>query len=181
MTLRNGPAAYGLVSRALHWLMAAGVLFMLGLGLTLVRMEPGLANLWLFGLHKTIGIVMLKLVILRLIWHRISPPPLPLGPPDAWQTRLARLAHGMLYALLLIIPLSGWSASSATGIDVMIFDRWTLPPLAPVSETWESAAFTLHAIATRALIGLLALHVAGALWRAWVGDGTLRRMVLGRG
>ena len=180
MTLRNGPAAYGLVSRALHWLMAAGVLFMLGLGLTLVRMEPGLANLWLFGLHKTIGIVMLKLVILRLIWHRISPPPLPLGPPDAWQTRLARLAHGMLYALLLIIPLSGWSASSATGIDVMFMDRWTLPRLAPVSAAWENAGFAVHGLATKALIGVLVLHVTGALWRARRGDGTLRRMVRGR-
>ena len=180
MLWRNRPAEFGLVSRVLHWLMALGILLMLALGSYLVRMQPGLANLWLFGLHKTIGIALLALVILRLIWHRISPPPLPLGPENAWETRLARLAHGALYALLLIIPLSGWSASSATGIDVMIFDRWTLPPLAPVSEAWEKAGFAIHGIATKALIGLLVLHVAGALWRAWAGDGTLRRMIRGR-
>ena len=179
--LRNRADGFGLVSRTLHWLMAAGLLAMLVLGSVLVRMQPGLANLWLYGLHKTIGLTLLALVVTRLVWHRLSPPPEPIGGVPDWQMRVARWAHRGLYALMIAIPLSGWVASSATGIDVMIFDRWTLPPLAPVSETWESAAFTLHAIATRALIGLLALHVAGALWRAWVGDGTLRRMVLGRG
>lgn len=168
------------MSRALHWLMAAGVLVMLALGSYLVRMEPGLANLWLYGLHKTIGTGLLALIILRLIWHRISPPPMPLGPTTAWETRLAKTAHSLLYALLLIIPLSGWSASSATGIDVLIFDRWTLPPLAPVSEAWEKAGFAVHGIATKALMAVLILHIAGALWRARAGDGTLRRMVRGK-
>jgi cytochrome b561 len=177
---RNGPAEFGLVSRILHWLMAAGVLLMLALGSTLVRMEPGLGNLWLYGLHKTIGICLLALVILRLIWHRISPPPRPIGPASAWATRLARLTHGALYALLVIIPLSGWSASSATGIDVMFLDRWILPPLAPVSAAWEDAGFAVHGLATKLLMVLLVLHVAGALWRAWDGDGTLRRMIRGR-
>ena len=180
MIWRNGPASFGLVSRVLHWLMAAGVLFMLALGSYLVRMQPGLANLWLFGLHKTLGIVLLSLVILRLIWHRISPPPPPIGPAAAWETRLARLAHVALLALLVIIPLSGWSASSATGIDVMFMDRWTLPRLAPVSAAWENAGFAVHGLATKALIGVLVLHVTGALWRARRGDGTLRRMVRGR-
>lgn len=179
MVWRNGPAKFGLVSRLLHWLMAAGVLVMLALGSTLVRMEPGLANLWLYGLHKTIGILLLALVILRLIWHRISPPPPPIGALAAWEVRAARLAHGALYLLLVIIPLSGWSASSATGIDVMFLDRWTLPPLAPVSETWENAGFALHGIATKVLMALLVLHVAAALWRAFAGDGTLRRMIRG--
>ena len=180
MVWRNGPAEFGILTRLLHWLMAAGVLFMLALGSYLLRMEPGLANLWLYGLHKTLGIALLTLVLLRLIWHRISPPPRPLGPPNGWETRAARLSHGGIYALLLIIPLSGWSASSATGIDVMIFDRWTLPPLAPVSAAWEDAGFAVHGLATKALMALLVLHVAAALWRAFGGDGTLRRMIRGR-
>jgi cytochrome b561 len=180
MRWRNGPADFGLLTRLLHWLMAAGVIAMLALGTTLTRMEPGLANLWLYGLHKTIGICLLALVPLRLVWHRISPPPPPIGPPAAWETRLARLAHLSLYALLLIIPLSGWSASSATGIDVLFLDRWTLPPLAPVSEAWENAGFAVHGVATKLLMVVLLLHIAGALWRAWAGDGTMRRMLTGR-
>ena len=177
--LGNGPASFGLISRVIHWLMAIGILFMLGLGLTIARMQPGLANLWLYSLHKTIGLTLLMLVILRLIWHRISPPPAPIGAPD-WTTYAAKAAHLGLYALMLCIPLSGWIASSATGIDVMILDRWVIPPIAPVSEAWETAGFAVHRALTKALMALVVLHIAGALNRARLGDGTLRRMFTGR-
>jgi cytochrome b561 len=90
MSLRNTPDSFGLVSRALHWTMALLVIAMLALGLRIEGMEPGLSNLWLYGLHKGIGIILLALVVLRLIWHRLSPPPAPLGPPDAWPQRSGR-------------------------------------------------------------------------------------------
>ncbi len=85
-----------------------------------------------------------------------------------------------IYALLIVIPLSGWAASSASGLDVMLFDRWVIPPIAPVSEAWENAGWAVHGIATKLLIGLLLLHVAGALKREMEGDGTLTRMIRGR-
>ena len=78
--------------------------------------------------------------------------------------------------MMLAIPLSGWIASSATGLDVMILDRWVVPPIAPVSEAWEKSFFAVHRLLTKALMALILLHVAGALKRAWAGDGTLRRM-----
>ena len=77
-------------------------------------------------------------------------------------------------------PLSGWIASSATGIDVMFLDRWVIPPIAPISEAWETAGFAVHRVLTKALMALVVLHIAGALNRAWLGDGTLRRMITGR-
>ena len=168
------------MSRALHWLMAAGVLVMLALGSYLVRMEPGLANLWLYGLHKTIGTGLLALIILRLIWHRVSPPPRPIGPASAWATRGARAAHALFYVLLIAIPLSGWFASSATGIDVMLFDRWVIPPIAPVSELWEKRGFAVHGLLTKALFGLIFIHILAALKREIEGDGTLTRMISGK-
>ncbi|MEJ2036337.1 MAG: cytochrome b/b6 domain-containing protein, partial [Maritimibacter sp.] len=79
MAARNSPAQFGWVTRLLHWLMALGMIFMLGFGLTLARMQPSLDTLWLYGLHKSIGICLLTLVLLRILWHRISPPPAPLG------------------------------------------------------------------------------------------------------
>lgn len=179
MRLANSADGFGLVSRMLHWLMALGILFMLALGLRLEGMQPGLSNLWLYGLHKTIGLLLLALVLLRLLWNRISPPPAPLGPPAAWEQRLAHAAHLALYALMILVPLSGYVASSATGLDVLVFEHWVMPPIAPVSAAWEDAGFAIHGILTKLLMALILLHVAGALKRGWEGDGTLRRMLRG--
>ena len=178
--LTNSADGFGWITQVIHWLMALALLGMLALGTVLVNMQPGLANLWLYGLHKTIGISLLALVVVRLAWHRFSPPPKPLGGVPHWQERLAVWAHRGLYLLMIAIPLSGWVASSATGIDVMFAGRWVMPALAPVSQAWEEAGFAVHGALTKLLLALVVLHVAGALKRAWAGDGTLRRMVAGR-
>lgn len=180
MTWRNSPTRFGLVTRLLHWGMALALLGMLAFGTRIADMEPGLANLWMYGLHKSIGLILLALVVLRLIWHRISPPPAPLGAPGSWANRLARAAHALLYLLLLAIPLSGWIASSASGLDVMLFDRWVIPPIAPVSEAWENAGWAAHGLLTKLLVGVIALHAAGAVKRQIDDDGTLTRMWRGQ-
>ncbi len=179
MRWRNDPQHFGAVTRLIHWGMALLIVSMLILGTKLANMQPNLSNLALYGLHKTGGFLALSLVIVRLIWHRISPPPAPLGPPRAWANRAAKLAHGLIYLLLLGIPLSGWIASSATGIDVMVLDRFVIPPIAPVSAAWESWGFWVHGVLTKALMGVLALHVAGALKRGIDGDATMQRMIGG--
>lgn len=179
MRLANTPDSFGLVSRVIHWTMAIGILGMLALGLWIEDMQPALSNLWLYSLHKSIGLILLALVLLRIVWHRISPPPGPIGPAGGLDQRLARAAHLALYTLMVAIPISGYIASSATGIDVMLFDRWVLPPLAPVSETWEKAGFATHGLLTKLLAAVIVLHVAGALRRALAGDGTLTRMLRG--
>jgi len=176
--LRNTATTFGLVSRLLHWGIVALVVAMLSLGLRLEDMEPGLANLWLYSLHKSLGLIVLALMIIRILWHLASPPPRPIG--GGWQATAARITHWAIYALLLAIPLSGWAASSATGIDVMLFDRWVLPAIAPVSTLWEERGFALHDVLTKILMALLALHMGAALKREMDGDGTLRRMVTGR-
>lgn len=171
----------GRTTRALHWLMAAGIIGTFALGLYIARMQVGLANLWLFGLHKTLGITLLALVLLRILWHRLSPPPGPLPGPPPWQMALARWTHGGLYLLMLAVPVSGWAYASATGLDVQIFGSIVLPPIAPVSEAWEDALLTAHFGLTLTLAALVALHVAGAVKRSAVDrDGTLSRMVTGR-
>lgn len=178
MDWRNGPDSFGIVTRGLHWGMALLVAGMLGLGLRLERMEPALSNLWLYGLHKSIGLTVLALVVIRLVWHRISPPPRPVG--GGWQGIAARVVHGLIYVLLLAMPLSGWIASSATGIDTLFFDLWTVPAITPASAAIEEAGFAVHGAMASLLILLLLLHIAAAFKREVDGDGTLRRMVLGR-
>lgn len=177
--LRNGPAEFGLVTRVIHWGMMLLIIGQLALGLRIADLEPGLANLWLYGLHKTVGFTILALVIVRIAWHLVSPPPPPIGPRNAafWA---ARAAHWAIYALVIAIPLTGWVGSSATGIDVMIADRWTVPPLVEASEAGEAFWFRLHDTLTKVLIGLITIHMLGAFKREMEGDGTLTRMLKGR-
>lgn len=178
MTLKNTPESFGLVTRLLHWGIAGLVVVQLSLGLRIADMEPGLSNLWLYSLHKSLGLITLALMTARILWHLASPPPRPIG--GGWQAIAARATHWMIYALLLAIPLSGWAASSATGIDILFFDRWTVPPIAPVSALWEERGFALHDLLTKALLALVFLHMGAALKREMDGDGTLRRMIRGR-
>ena len=178
MMLRNTPDTFGIVTRVLHWSIAGLVVVMLSLGLRLADMQPGLSNLWLYSLHKSLGLITLALMLCRVLWHLYSRPPAPLG--GGWPARAARVAHWAIYALLIAIPLSGWAASSATGIDVMLFDRWIIPSIAPVSVAIEERGFALHDILTKLLIAVIFLHMLGALKREMEGDGTLRRMIKGR-
>ncbi|MEL6800696.1 MAG: cytochrome b/b6 domain-containing protein [Pseudomonadota bacterium] len=172
---RNSEGSFGHVTRALHWTIAVGVLGMLALGGYITRMEVGMSNFWLFGLHKSIGLTLLMLMILRIGWHLVSPPPHPL-PAQSWKDQLARWVHRGFYILLLLVPLTGWIASAASGIDVVVFDRLTLPQIAPTSEAIETAFFSAHWVLTKLLAALAIAHIAGALTRR---DGTLRRMVRG--
>ena len=179
MRWRNDPTHFGLITKLIHWSMALLIVGLLALGTELSYMRPGLANLWLYGLHKTFGLIALALILIRLIWHRISPPPAPVGAIEHWANRLARAIHALIYGLLILIPLSGWFASSATGIDVMFADTWVVPPIAPVSEALDKAGFLAHWWLTRLLMAALLLHIAGALKRAFSRDGTIRRMTSG--
>lgn len=179
MALRNTATEFGLITRALHWLTALLVIFMLVLGLRIEDMEPGLANLWLYGLHKTIGFAVLAVILARLLWHLASPPPRPLGPPGP-TTALARAVHRAFYLLLVAIPFSGWAGSSATGLDVMIADRWVVPPLVSTSEEAETFWFAMHGVLTKMLMALIVLHLAGVASRLYARDGSLRRMLTGR-
>jgi len=164
----------------LHWATAAVVIAAIPLGLKLHGMQLSLSTLWLFGLHKTLGISALALILVRLLWHRASPvPPLRSGAPG-WQDRAALIVHRSFYVVLVVQPLSGWVASSATGIDTVVFGRWTLPAIASASPVWEAAAFAVHRVLGYLLIGLIVLHVAGALHRtAVLRDGTLWRIIRG--
>ena len=159
--------------------MAALVIGQLALGLRIVTMTPGLSGLWLYGLHKSLGTLVLVLIVLRLQWHVVSPVPPPLGPPGLARL-VARGAHRLFYVLLIALPLTGWAGSSATGLDIVIAGRWTLPPIVAASEAAEAFWFGLHGALAWALTALIALHVAGAGLRARAGDGTLRRMLRGR-
>lgn len=178
MGLRNGPESFGLISRLFHWLMAILVLSLIALGLRLSSMEPGLSNLWLYGLHKTLGLTALGLVLLRILWHLISPPPGPMA--TGWERLFIKAWHWTLYALMIATPIAGWAGSSASGIDTLYAETFVVPPLVEADETSEFVWFILHEIFAKTLLGMVLVHMLAALKRGMAGDGTLTRMLRGK-
>lgn len=186
MRLRNSEASWGLLSRLLHWIMAAVILFLLGLGVYMVNFVPDpLRQFRLFQTHKSWGCVAFALVILRLGWRAAGGPAPDLGAIAPWRARLAGGVQFLLYALLIAMPLSGWISASASptqdllGIPNSVFGWFALPdPFVPGSAPISDAATKAH-VAGAILLGLTLLaHVTGALGHAR--DGILARMTFGR-
>lgn len=188
MRLRDSAEGWGGVTRSFHWIMAALVLFQLGLGLRLLADGSDLAALFrLEQLHKSWGAVILALVLLRIIW-RLAAPASPAVPGPAWEGRAARGVQFGLYALLLLMPLSGWVAVSAApvqdllGMQNTVFGVITMPdPWVPGNSGVERFASGVHLVCAILLGGLLAIHIAAALRHGLIRrDGVLRRMITGR-
>lgn len=171
-------AGYGTTARMLHWLVAALVLAMIPVGLLMVQdgLDRGLGDaLYLF--HKNVGSLLIAIIALRLVWRLThSPAPLPATMP-AWQRRAAGLSHLALYALMVVMPLSGYVRVRAGGFPIEGLDALGLPTLIPRSKPLADAASSLHALAAWALIAVLALHVGAALHHALIRrDGIWGRM-----
>ncbi|HEX5801432.1 MAG TPA: cytochrome b/b6 domain-containing protein [Azospira sp.] len=174
-------ARYALPAILLHWLQAALVLWLLWLGWSMVELPKGAERSAAYALHKSLGIVALGLVLLRLVVRRLAPPPAPLaaGPEAGREAALARAAHRLLYVLLLVLPLAGYLASSFTPYAMKFFGI-ELPRLGWPDEALNALFKRVHWVAGWALVALLALHIAAALRHALRGDGTLSRMLPGR-
>ena len=132
--MKNSTATYHGIAIALHWVIALMILALLLVGNLMVRLEDAdplryLITQW----HKSIGVIVLLLVFLRLAWratHR--PPPLP-DSLKPWESRAASLTHLLLYLLMLVLPLSGWIMVSSSPLEIptLLFNGLQWPHLAP--------------------------------------------------
>lgn len=180
MPALNDVNRFGWITRTLHWGTVVAVFAAVPLGLYIADMELSLEAIRYFGWHKSVGITVLGLAVLRILWHRISPPPRPVAHAAPWQDSLAKGVHRSLYVLIVAMPLSGWVASSATGIPSVVFGTVTLPAIAPVSETWQEAGFAIHRLLGWLFMTLILVHAFGAIYRSLVlKDGTIARMLRG--
>jgi len=178
MTLRNTTQRWGAIAQLFHWLIVALIIVQLTLAEMADDLPNGMRKLTLLSRHKSFGITILMLVILRLIWRSLNAhPPLPdnLKP---YERKLATFSHGALYALLFAIPLSGWTMSSARGFPVSWFGFFQLPDLVPRSRPLYEALVTTHVTLVGVLLAVVALHIAGALKHHFVHkDDVLKRML----
>lgn len=167
--MQDGRRGYGTTARVLHWLVALAILLMIPAGLIMVRegLDRGLRDA-LFLFHKNVGAGLIAVVALRLVWRLTHPPaPLPAAMPP-WQRRVAGLSHLMLYALMVVMPLSGYVRVRAGGFPIEALDRLGLPALVPRSEPLAQAASRLHEVSAWLLVAVLALHVGAALHHALI-------------
>lgn len=180
MIWRNTNERYGIIAQSFHWVVALLVIGLLGVGLYMSDLKPGPDMFKIYALHKSVGIVVLGLAVLRLIWMLSNPHPHALPTHKQWERFLAKLVHLFLYFAIIAMPLSGWIMSSAKGFPVNLFgiEGLTLPNLVSTNKDVAEAAEEFHEIIAYSLIAVIGLHFAGALKHHVIDkDGTLRRMI----
>ncbi|HET8818212.1 MAG TPA: cytochrome b [Xanthomonadaceae bacterium] len=176
--LRNRDR-WGPVSQALHWTIALLVLVMAAIGLSLDGLPRSPRWFWVYDLHKSIGLLVLALVVVRLAWRLYAgaPPPVP-GLPRV-QRIAAGATHVLLYLLILAMPLSGWLYDSASGLrPLRWFGQFAVPRLVAPDEALAGRFHDIHETAFIVLVSVVVLHVAAALWHhVFRGDATFARML----
>jgi cytochrome b561 len=169
------------IAKGLHWLMAALLLGLLALGLYMTDLLLSPEKLLLYSWHKWLGVSAFLLLWCRLLWRLTHRAPAAPEGVSAGMARLATLGHLALYALMLLIPLSGWLMSSAKGVPTVWFGLWPIPDLLPRDRALGDALQLVHRALNYLLMATIAGHVAAALWHHTVRkDDTLRRMLPAR-
>jgi len=141
-------------------------------------MSEGQLNAW----HLAIGPTVLLLMLFRLAWRLTHHTPLPPADLPAPLRLLSRATHWLFYAILIVLPVLGWVAASGYGANVTLLRLVPLPALVAKDKSLAESVGSVHGALAWALLGVIALHVSGALYHALVKqDGVVRRMVPGRG
>ena len=181
MRLRNDGEHWGGLAMGLHWTMALLIFGLFVLGWVAVSLPLSPLKLKLFFWHKSLGLLALSLVGLRVLWRLVDPPPRPVAGLAAWERGLARAGHLLLYLLMLLMPLSGWLINSAANFPFKPFGLFPLPDLVRPDKALQASVELVHLAGFWLLAGLLAVHIAAALRHHFVKrNPVLRRMLPGR-
>lgn len=161
--MSNTPLRYRPMAIILHWAIAALLMFQLGLGWHMADMPRSAVMFAAFQFHKSIGMAILLLSLLRVAVRVVSPRPAPVEGPR-WQTLLASGVHGLLYLFMIGGPLTGWALVSTASVAVptLLFHTIPLPHL-PISHGWHDGIEAGHSLLAWLGAALIALHIGGAL------------------
>lgn len=179
----SSPASnlgYARTARVLHWVTAIIVIGIVPAGIYMANASPGPTQDLLFNLHRSFGVLLLPIVLVRLA-YRVghAPPPLP---PDIapLQRTAAQAVHWALYALLIVQPIVGWIATSAYRAPIRVFWLFELPPIWPVDRPFSEQMFFVHRVLGFAIAILALIHIGAALYHHFVRrDAVLMRMLRG--
>jgi len=179
MQFKDSPQQYGIISKLFHWLSAITIIGLFAVGLWMVDLTYysqwyKTAPHW----HKSIGILLLLATVLRLLWKAITPSPEKI-PSHSNSVHLgAKLAHGALYTLMLIIMCSGYLISTADGRAIEVFAWFEVASMGELFANQEDVAGAIHEYAAYILIAMAVLHALAALKHHFIEkDPTLKRML----
>jgi cytochrome b561 len=177
MPSSEAPQRYTGTAIFLHWLIAVAVVALIGWGWwmqTIPKLPQG-PRVDAFNLHKSVGMIVLMLMLVRIAWRARHPPP-PLPPMPRWQSVLAGAVHILIYVCLIVQPLSGYLGSAFSGYPVRFFGI-VLPAWVAKSDALKEGLSVVHLINSWVLVAALALHFAGSIKHAWLDrDNAFRRM-----
>ncbi|WP_317930010.1 cytochrome b/b6 domain-containing protein [Halioxenophilus sp. WMMB6] len=162
MKLKNDQENYGAVAQGFHWLMALLIFWAIALGMIAEEMPRSPEKIYLFVLHKSVGITVLLLVVLRFLWRLFNKPPALSLPPK--QEQMAHLGHGVIYLLMVLVPLTGWLLNSAAGYPLPYFNQFPIPAIPGLSkeskELFEGVHVTLFWVLAVVIVGhvLMLVH-----------------------
>ena len=186
MELKNTTTRYGAISQALHWLIVALIIVQYVLAQLAeaagneraAHPAAALQQLALLARHKSFGLTIFALAVLRLLWRWYSPPPpFPAAMPR-WQVNTARLTHYAFYALLFLLPMSGVVMSAASNYPVSYFGLFTIPNVVAPDEALKDIMKERHEMLFDMLVVVAIVHVGAALKHHFVDrDDVLRRML----
>ncbi|WP_444996381.1 cytochrome b [Aliikangiella sp. IMCC44359] len=176
---KNTSSTYGIVSKSLHWLVAAVILGMFAVGIWMVELTY--YDQWYKDApyyHKSVGIILAFIMIFRIFWRYLSPPPEGLKSHKPIEQKLAKATHLLIYILIFTIIISGYLISTADERGISVFGLFELPSIGTLLENQEDIAGLFHQWLAYILIGLVVLHAAAALKHHFVDkDNTLKRMI----
>jgi cytochrome b561 len=175
---KNSADRYGVVAQALHWTIVALIVTQFVLAIQAEDASSILQKAKILTTHKSFGMTVFMLALIRLTWRIANPVPTPLPNAKPWQHRLANLVHWLLYALILITPLAGWLMSSARNFTVSWFGIFSFPNLIAPDEDRVDLLRNLHVVLAFSILNLAILHILAALKHHFFDkDNILRRML----
>lgn len=181
MSLRNAADRWGGMAMLLHWSIALLVLGLIVVGLWMDDLPTSPTKIRIYALHKSFGLTVLTLMLLRIVWRLADRRPAYPAAMPGWQRGLASAIHGLLYLLLLAMPLSGWLYNSAANFPLRWFGLFSVPALAGADPQLKASALLAHQWGFYLLGGLLLLHIGAALKHHFINrDFTLLGMLPGR-
>ncbi|WP_221076637.1 cytochrome b [Agarivorans aestuarii] len=175
MNITNSPQRFGLVSKLIHWLMALLILSLIAIALYMDTLPRGPEKFQLFDLHKGLGLIAIAAIAIRIIWHRVSKVPAPIG--EGIKLTMAHLGHLALYLLMLAMPISGMMMSLAGGHDVKFFGLFTIAGFAEKNVMLNELGASVHHYAGQLLYVVITGHVLAALYHHFIlKDDTIKRI-----
>jgi cytochrome b561 len=177
MPLRNSAEAYGSLAKFLHWAIVLLIVPQFFLAEAADELPNGIEKLQILNWHKSLGMVVLLLVLARIGWKVMNRGlPGPIGEP--WQRKAAAAGHGLLYLLILAQPISGWAMSSAANYPVTLFGWFQFPALVAENHDLHESLEGVHEALFYAMLVVAVVHILAALYHHLVlKDGVLRRML----